>query len=71
MARWEEGRESERRRLLLEEAEIKQKGGLWIKGKDRNENGFLGKWMSRYQLILLVVIFFSYTMKDTTVDQIN
>ncbi|XP_078178100.1 AFG1-like ATPase family protein isoform X2 [Carex rostrata] len=47
MARWEEGRESERRRLLLEEAEIKQKGGLWIKGKDRNENGFLGKWMSR------------------------
>lgn len=71
MARWEEGRESERRRLLLEEAEIKQKGGLWIKGKDRNENGFLGKWMSRYQLILLVVIFFSYTMKDTAVDQIN
>lgn len=35
MAKWEESRESERGRLLLEEAEIKQKGGLWIKGKDR------------------------------------
>lgn len=58
MARWEESRESERRRLLLEEAEIKQKGGIWIKGKDRKEDGFLGKWMSRYQLILVVVILF-------------
>ncbi|KAJ4770836.1 Lactation elevated protein 1 [Rhynchospora pubera] len=47
MSRWEESRENERRHLLLEEAKSKQNGGLWIKGKDRNENGILGNWMSR------------------------
>lgn len=52
MARWEESRESKRRRLLFEEAETKDKGGLWIKGKDRNQDSYLAKWMSRYQLII-------------------
>jgi len=56
MAKWEESRESERGRLLLEEAEIKQKGGLWIKGKDR-KIASLPKMLFSF-LFLLSLLFF-------------
>ncbi|XP_020098706.1 putative ATPase N2B isoform X2 [Ananas comosus] len=42
---WEKNRESERRKLLLEEAEIKQQDGVWIENKKRS--GFLNKLISR------------------------
>ncbi|XP_072982076.1 uncharacterized protein [Typha latifolia] len=45
LAIWEKSRESERRRLLLEEAGLKQQDGVWIEGKSRRR--FLDKWISR------------------------
>lgn len=37
---WENSRESERRKLLMEEAQVKQKDGLY-------HSGFADKWLSR------------------------
>ncbi|KAK2979237.1 hypothetical protein RJ640_021143 [Escallonia rubra] len=46
LSRWEENRENERRRLLLEDAEAKQQGGVLGSAK-QHQNGFFGRWMSR------------------------
>ena len=43
LATWDSKRETERRRLLLEEAEDKQHDGVWIDEK----RGFLDKLISR------------------------
>jgi hypothetical protein len=40
---WENSREKERRRLLVEEAEDKQRGGVWIDER----RGFLDKLVAR------------------------
>ncbi|CAA6666388.1 unnamed protein product [Spirodela intermedia] len=40
LAMWENNRESERRKLLMEEAQVKQKDGLY-------HSGFVDKWLSR------------------------
>jgi len=40
---WENSREKERRRLLVEEAEDKQRDGVWIDEK----RGFLDKLVTR------------------------
>ncbi|KAK3043708.1 hypothetical protein RJ639_001904 [Escallonia herrerae] len=45
LSRWEENRENERRRLLLEEAEAKQQGGVLGSAKQL-QNGYFGRWMS-------------------------
>ncbi|XP_038695339.1 putative ATPase N2B isoform X2 [Tripterygium wilfordii] len=44
LAMWEEKRELERRRLLMEEAEQKQEGGLWT-SVNKKRNGLLERWM--------------------------
>nr|XP_043635536.1 AFG1-like ATPase [Erigeron canadensis] len=44
LAKWEEDRENERRRLLLKEAESKQQRGESL---DKAHNRFLGKWLDR------------------------
>lgn len=46
LAKWEERRENERRRLLMEEAEIKQKGGL-VSSVQTYRKGFFNRWFSR------------------------
>ncbi|PKA53780.1 hypothetical protein AXF42_Ash020701 [Apostasia shenzhenica] len=46
LASWECNREDERRRLMLEEAEVKQKDGLWARSRN-SQNGFLEKWIKR------------------------
>ncbi|XP_064949992.1 uncharacterized protein LOC135599149 isoform X4 [Musa acuminata AAA Group] len=46
LATWEKNRENERRKLLLEEAELKQKDGVWIDTKNR-KSSFIDKWISR------------------------
>ncbi|XP_064993420.1 uncharacterized protein LOC135585758 isoform X8 [Musa acuminata AAA Group] len=46
LATWENNRENERRKLLLEEAELKQKDGVWIDTKNR-KSSFIDKWISR------------------------
>lgn len=45
LAKWEDNRENERRRLLLEEAKTKQQGGASASVSKRRN--FLKKWMSR------------------------
>ncbi|KAH7686669.1 ATPase AFG1-like protein [Dioscorea alata] len=46
LVNWEKKRETERRKLLLEEAELKQQSGVW---GETNSGGsrFLDKWLSR------------------------
>nr|XP_018676932.1 PREDICTED: putative ATPase N2B isoform X5 [Musa acuminata subsp. malaccensis] len=46
LATWEKNRENERRKLLLEEAELKQKDGVWIDTKN-HKSSFIDKWISR------------------------
>ncbi|XP_073114877.1 uncharacterized protein [Elaeis guineensis] len=42
---WEKNRESERRKLLLEEAELKQQEGVWMEARNIR-SGFVDKWNS-------------------------
>lgn len=46
LSKWEETRENERRRLLMEEAEAKQKGGVFS-SVTKHRNRFVERWMSR------------------------
>ncbi|XP_021275715.1 lactation elevated protein 1 isoform X2 [Herrania umbratica] len=46
LAEWEKHRENERRRLLMEEAELKQRGGLWTSVKSRRSK-LLERWAFR------------------------
>ncbi|XP_058113178.1 uncharacterized protein LOC131256137 isoform X2 [Magnolia sinica] len=46
LANWEKNRETERRRLLMEEAEVKQQGGI-RKSVNKHRNGFVEKWILR------------------------
>ncbi|OMO90853.1 ATPase, AFG1-like protein [Corchorus olitorius] len=46
LAEWEKNRENERRRLLMEEAELKQQGDLWTSVKDRRSR-LLERWAFR------------------------
>lgn len=45
MSIWEKNRESERRKLLLEEAELKQQEGVWMEVRNI-KSGFVDKWNS-------------------------
>lgn len=54
MATWENNRENERRKLLLEEAELKQKDGVWIDTKNR-KSSFIDKWISRWALLMFLL----------------
>ncbi|XP_042424152.1 AFG1-like ATPase isoform X1 [Zingiber officinale] len=46
LANWKKSRENERRKLLLEEADHKQQGGVWIDTRNHRKS-FIGKWISR------------------------
>ncbi|KAF7137158.1 hypothetical protein RHSIM_Rhsim07G0157100 [Rhododendron simsii] len=46
LSKWEETRENERRRLLTEEAEGKQKGGVFS-SVNKHRSRFVERWMSR------------------------
>ncbi|KAI8547501.1 hypothetical protein RHMOL_Rhmol07G0200700 [Rhododendron molle] len=46
LTKWEETRENERRRLLTEEAEDKQKGGVFS-SVNKHRSRFVERWMSR------------------------
>ncbi|KAK6236960.1 hypothetical protein QUC31_020755 [Theobroma cacao] len=46
LAEWEKHRENERRRLLMEEAELKQRGDLWTSVKSRRSK-LLERWAFR------------------------
>ncbi|KAL6980192.1 peroxisome-assembly ATPase [Sarracenia purpurea var. burkii] len=46
LAKWEEIRENERRRLLMEEAEAKQQAGIWT-SVNNHRNRFVERWMPR------------------------
>ncbi|XP_010250073.1 PREDICTED: lactation elevated protein 1 isoform X2 [Nelumbo nucifera] len=46
LANWEKNREDERRKLLMEEAELKQKGGVWTT-VNKHRNKLVEKWISR------------------------
>ncbi|KAK9280351.1 hypothetical protein L1049_014040 [Liquidambar formosana] len=46
LAKWEENRENERRRILMEEAELKQQGNVWTT-VNKHRNRFVERWMFR------------------------
>ncbi|KAG0485766.1 hypothetical protein HPP92_009845 [Vanilla planifolia] len=46
LVKWVNNREDLRRRLMLEEAEVKQKDGLWSRSSS-SQSGFLEKWILR------------------------
>ncbi|KAL5559328.1 hypothetical protein UlMin_035539 [Ulmus minor] len=46
LAKWEKDREDERRRLLMEEAQIKQKEGIWA-SVNKHRSGFFERWFSK------------------------
>lgn len=46
LANWENNRESERRKLLLEEAKLKQQDGVWIK-ENSIQSRFMDSWFLR------------------------
>ncbi|XP_059658129.1 uncharacterized protein LOC132304463 isoform X2 [Cornus florida] len=46
LAKWEKSRENERRRLLMEEAEAKQQGGI-LTSVNMHRNRFVERWLSR------------------------
>ncbi|KAE8056387.1 hypothetical protein FH972_013165 [Carpinus fangiana] len=46
LANWEKNRENEGRRLLMEEAKLKQKGDIWM-SVDKHRSKFVDKWMFR------------------------
>ncbi|PSS17771.1 Lactation elevated protein [Actinidia chinensis var. chinensis] len=46
LAKWEETRENQRRRLLMEEAEAKQKTGIWT-SVNKHRNRLVERWMFR------------------------
>ncbi|XP_020241300.1 lactation elevated protein 1 isoform X2 [Asparagus officinalis] len=47
LANWERNREIEHRKLLLEEAQIKQQDGVWTKENDTRRSRFFDKWFLR------------------------
>lgn len=44
LANWQKGREDERRKLLMEEAELKQQGGMWTSVNKRRSR-FVERWI--------------------------
>jgi len=46
LANWEKNRENERRTLLLEEAKLKQKDGVWTK-ENSSQSRFIDNWFLR------------------------
>ncbi|KAG2691498.1 hypothetical protein I3760_08G012100 [Carya illinoinensis] len=46
LANWKKGREDERRKLLMEEAELKQQGGMWD-SVNKHRSKFVERWMFR------------------------
>ncbi|KAF8389103.1 hypothetical protein HHK36_025788 [Tetracentron sinense] len=46
LANWEKNRENERRRILMDEAELKQKGDVWT-AVNKQRNRFVEKWIIR------------------------
>lgn len=63
LADWENCRENERRSLMLKEAEVKQKDGVWTRSKNR-ESGFLERWILRWSMLLNFLGFFFWSFFD-------
>lgn len=63
LAEWENRRENERHRLLVEEAEKKQQGGVWT-SVNKHRSKLTEKWMFRLDLLPYEFAFVVCMMKS-------